>query len=68
MGLPEAEQIARAAAMGSNVMSIAYDATARAIRISYETGSADSWEAAHKHAYTELDLGAAFDLLAQLND
>ena len=59
--LPQAEQIARAAAMGSNVMGIAYDATALTIRLSYETGTADSWQGAHKHDYIELDIGAMFD-------
>jgi hypothetical protein len=65
VGLPQAEQIARAAAMGSNVMSIAYDATALRLRVSWEIGTGESWQAAHKHDYIELDLGAAFAALAQ---
>jgi len=61
LGLPEAEKIARAAAMGSNVMGIVYDGTALKIRVSYEIEGADSWEAAHKHEYLELDIKAIFD-------
>ena len=63
MGLEEAVVMARAAAMGSNVMSIAYDATEIKIRVSFETGSGDTWQAAHQHPYVELDLKAAFDIL-----
>lgn len=66
VGLPQAEQIARAAAMSSNVMSIAYDATALAIRFSYETGTGAEWQGAHQHGYQELSLAPAFDLLANL--
>jgi len=63
VGLPQAEQIARAAAMGSNVLSIAYDATALRIRVSWEIGTGDSWEPAHKHDYIEIDLHSIFQML-----
>lgn len=63
VGLPQAEMIARAAAMGSNVLSIAYDATALSIRVSYEIGTGETWEAAHKHDYVEIDLKSVFDML-----
>lgn len=66
IGLPQAEQIARAAAMGSNVMSIAYDATALSVRLSYETGTGPDWQGAHLHGYHELELAPAFDLLAEM--
>ncbi len=66
VGLHEAEMIARAAAMGSNVMSIAYDATALSLRFSYEIGTGAEWQGAHLHEYHELKLAPAFDLLAEL--
>jgi len=66
VGLPEAEKIARAAAMGSNVMSIAYDATALSLRLSYEIGTGPQWQGAHLHEYHELELAPAFELLAEL--
>jgi hypothetical protein len=61
--LAHGEAVARAAALGSNVMSIAYDATALSIRVSFETGTGDAWQAAHKHDYLQLDLAPAFELL-----
>jgi hypothetical protein len=63
VGLEQAEKVAKLAAMGSNVMSIAYDATALAIRISYEIGTGPTWQAAHKHDYIFIDLKSFFDLL-----
>lgn len=66
IGLAQAEQIARAAAMSSNVMSIAYDATALAVRLSYEIGTGSDWQGAHLHDYHELELAPAFDLLAEM--
>lgn len=66
VGLAQAEQIARAAAMGSNVMSIAYDATALSVRLSYEIGTGPDWQGAHLHEYHELELAPAFDLLAEM--
>jgi hypothetical protein len=66
VGLQQAEMIARAAAMGSNVMSIAYDATALSLRVSYEIGTGPDWQGAHLHDYHELELGPAFELLTEL--
>lgn len=63
IGLPEGETIARAAAMDSNVMSIVYDATRLAVRVSWETGTGEGWEPASRHDYAEFDLAAAFALL-----
>lgn len=63
VGLLQAEKIARLAAMGSNVMSIAYDATALTVAVSYETGTGPTWQAANKHDYYFIDLKAFFALL-----
>ena len=65
MGIDEAETVARAAALGSNVLSVAYDATGLTVRVSWETGSGDGWQAASEHDYVTIDLGQAFSLLAE---
>jgi hypothetical protein len=62
VGAAQAETIARAAALSSNVMSIVYDATALRIRVSYETGTGETWEAASLHDYLEVDLAPMFAL------
>jgi hypothetical protein len=43
-------------------MSIVYDATALAIRLSFEQGTGPTWENAAAHAYVHVDLKAIFDL------
>jgi len=59
------ERVARAAAMGSNVLSVAWDATALTLRVSWESGSGATWENAVKHDYWPVDAGALFKLLEE---
>jgi hypothetical protein len=62
IGLTEGEWIARGAAMGSNVLSVVYDATALTMRISWENGEGPTWINAQGHEYVFIDAGAIFEL------
>lgn len=67
IGLDEGEWVAAGSAMGSNVMTIVYDATALAIRLSFEKGSGESWENAVAHPYIHVSIGEIFDLARMAN-
>lgn len=61
IGIDEAEQISRVAAMGSNVWDVIYDTTDLVIRVSFESGEAKSWvRAADQPEFLELDLRQLF--------
>jgi hypothetical protein len=61
VGLDQAEAISREAALGSNVWDVVYDTTDLIIRVSYESGTGETWvRAADQPAYYEIDLGAVF--------
>lgn len=62
VGLVEGEWVARAAAMGSNVLSVVYDATALTLRVSWEQGSGETWKNAQGHEYLYVDAGQVFQL------
>jgi len=58
--LVEGEKIVSRAAMNGNIISVAYDATALKIRVSFESGSGENWVAASHSKYYELDLNDWF--------
>ena len=60
--LDHGEAIARAAAMGSNVLSVVYDATSLQLRISWEKGTGPTWENATKHPFIHIDAKTLFGL------
>ena len=61
IGLDEAEAISRVAAMSSNVWDVVYDTTNLVIRVSFESGSGETWVPAHEQPpYLELDLDDLF--------
>lgn len=61
IGLDEAEAISRVAAMSSNVWDVVYDTTDLVIRVSYESGTGDTWIPADEQpAFLELDLRDLF--------
>ena len=61
IGLDEAEQVSRVAAMGSNVYDVVYDTTNLVIRVSYESGSGDTWlPASEQPPFLEIDLNDLF--------
>ena len=61
MGMDEAVTLASHVAMGCNILSVVYDATALRVRVAYEVGSGDDWQAARDQEYTDIELGPAFD-------
>ena len=63
MTLDEAVAVARAAAMGGNIHSVAYDATALTLRVAYESGAGDTWKPADENEYYLIDAGAIFELV-----
>ena len=61
VGLDEAEAISRVAAMDSNVYNVVYDTTNLVIRLSYESGSGDTWlPASEQPPFLEIDLHDLF--------
>ena len=63
LGLDQGEWIARGAAMGSNVMSIVYDATALELRVTWEKGEGDTWEKAVDHDFLHVPVGDLIGLI-----
>jgi hypothetical protein len=61
IGLDEIEAISRVAAMDSNVWDVVYDATDLEIRVSFESGTGESWTPAHEQPpFLHLDLDDLF--------
>lgn len=66
IGLDEGELVSRTAAMDSNVWDVVYDATKLKIRLSYESGTGETWLAASEQPpFTEIDLADLFLLDAK---
>ena len=63
LGLDQGEWIARGAAMGCNVLSVVYDATALELRVAWEKGEGGTWENAVAHDYLHVDVGSLFSLI-----
>lgn len=61
VGLDEATDITRAAAMGGNVMSVVYAPTDLKIRVAFESGTGSTWVRAADNPYAEIDMKALFD-------
>jgi hypothetical protein len=61
IGMDQTELVSRTAAMGSNVWDVVYDTTDLAIRVSYESGSGDTWvRASEQPSFLEIDMNAVF--------
>jgi hypothetical protein len=61
IGLNETELISRTAAMSSNVWDVVFDCTDLVIRVSFESGTGDTWKrAADQPGYYEIDLTKVF--------
>jgi hypothetical protein len=61
IGIAEAEQISRVAAMSSNVWDVIYDTTHLVVRVSYESGEGENWvRASDQPAFLEIDLHDLF--------
>ncbi len=61
IGLDETELVSRTAAMSSNVWDVIFDTTDLVIRVSYESGSGDSWmRASEQPSFLEIDLNQVF--------
>jgi len=63
MTINEAVNIASAAAMSSNIYSVAYDATDLVMRVAFEKGTGDTWVPASKCEYVTIKVAPLFDLL-----
>jgi len=58
IGPEESISLARESAMSSNILSVAYDATALDLYVAYEAGSGEDWEPASQQEYVRLSLPA----------
>jgi hypothetical protein len=61
IGLTEGVLLTRHVALGSNILSVVYDATSLEIMLSYEQGSGETWEPASAQEYVYVDLKPAFE-------
>jgi len=61
IGLDQGVELAAHVAMGSNILSVVYDATSLEMMFSYEQGTGDAWEPANEQDYVYVDLKPAFE-------
>ncbi|MFH1467914.1 MAG: hypothetical protein ABIO70_26245 [Pseudomonadota bacterium] len=61
IGLEEGVTLTSHVAMGSNILSVVYDATSLEIMFSYEQGTGETWEPASAQEYAYVDLKPAFE-------
>ncbi len=61
VGLDQGVELAVAAAMSSNVLSVVYDATDLTVRVSWEQGTGEDWVPASELEYIHVDLMPAFE-------